>query len=133
MLNGSAPVIIAAILAIISIALVVAMLRAIHQARGNTTAGERRHLLILAAVVVGFGITMIDTRVKPTIAPIDHALITEPPQPVIVNLADCPEDTRGMTGQIIMTIETRSDLAPLVTGCTRIAERSFVVDQGAPQ
>lgn len=122
------------VLAVISLVCIGAMAYAIRTTSHSFQPQERRQLLMIAAVVAGIGYMLIDNRADPYIAPLDRALITTPPEQITpitltVDIATaCPPQDEGMTSQIIMTIETRSDLEPLVTGCNRIADRAYVVN-----
>lgn len=133
----SPQIIIIVALTAISLICIGAMIYAIRQAGSMVRPVERGPLLLIAGAVAAIGILMIDNRVDPYIAPLDRALITTPPAQITpirltVDITDaCPPENEGMTTEIIMTIETRSDLEPLVTGCNRIAERSFVVNAEA--
>lgn len=44
-----------------------------------------------------------------------------------VNLNDCPPRTDGMTDQVLMAIATQADGQHTITGCSRIAQRKYVV------
>ncbi len=131
------PVLFVIVLAVFGLICIAAMFYAIRETRSRFAPAERTQYLMIAGTLLAVGILLIDNRVDPYIAPVDRALITTPPEPPItltVDLADtCPPQHEGMTSQVIMTIETRSDLQPLVTGCVRTAERSFVIKAEAGQ
>ncbi|HJT63117.1 MAG TPA: hypothetical protein VJ797_15715 [Burkholderiales bacterium] len=41
-------------------------------------------------------------------------------------LTACPPPAPGMTDTIVLVVESRADAEPLVTGCSRIAERRHI-------
>lgn len=45
------------------------------------------------------------------------------------DINQCPPRTDGMTDQLLLLITTESDTAPRITGCTRIAQRRYIVKQ----
>lgn len=48
-----------------------------------------------------------------------------------VNLnRDCPPRRDGLSDQLVMTISTQADTGPVITGCSRIAHRQWVREQG---
>lgn len=106
--------------------------RKLHQAGSSLLSDERRQQIAIGAVLLIIAALMVDPRVDPYIAPLDRALITTPPEQITpikitVDLNDaCPPAAPGLTDQLLMTIEARSDTAPLITGCNRIAERQYL-------
>lgn len=57
----------------------------------------------------------------------DATSIPKPKPPQIVSLNDCPKPGPGLTDVLVMVIRTQADRKPTITGCSRIAERSFGV------
>lgn len=46
------------------------------------------------------------------------------------NLNECPPRTDGMTDQVVMVITTEADGKHQARGCSRIAERQYIVTKG---
>jgi len=130
MIDNLEPTLIA-IIALITLgsAFLVVMCYAIDRAHCSMRETERLHWMALIGVIVICALMFTGSKPDPFITALDRALITEPPQPrrlFTINLADCPPQTDGTTDQLIMTISSRSDTAPEVTGCTRIAKRQYL-------
>lgn len=54
-------------------------------------------------------------------------------QHILVDLNDCPKPRIGMTDQVLVLIRSRADDKPTVSGCSRIAERPYIVTKGIEQ
>lgn len=54
-------------------------------------------------------------------------------QHILINLNDCPGPGQGMTDQVLLLIRSRADAKPVVAGCSRIAERAYLLTKGSPQ
>lgn len=108
------------------------VLQALRATGQNFWPSERcQRAYIIAALIV---IALLTVNPAPDIplTPIDRALVRVPPERVVVDLSHCPPAMPGTTDQLLMTIETRSDTTPLVTGCTRIAEREYTATASRP-
>lgn len=111
-----------------------AILYAVHCAGLRTPRIERTSWLTL----LGFAIILIAlTRPGSNagyVSPADRVVLQPVPTPTrpttrltIDTTTDCGPRADGHTDQIVFTIESRADANPVVTGCTRIAERSFAI------
>jgi flagellar basal body-associated protein FliL len=103
----------------------------IHQSGRKLLPEERSQRILIGIALIAIAASTVDSRDDITISATDRAVITalrEPDHLITINLADCPPQSEGSTDQLIMTITSRSDTQPEVTGCARIAQRQYTAN-----
>lgn len=106
------------------------ILHALHVAGRQVPPQERTPWIALFGGCIAIYVLTTPSSSSNYISPADRVVIRPAPPNtrLTIDTTDCGPRAPGYTDQLVFTVESRADLDPVVTGCTRIAERSFGTD-----
>lgn len=112
------------VLMLLAGAMIGAICQCIHGVESRLPAHERKPWFAWAGVFI---LLVLAVRPQPDLPVGRTVQAPTPADKLTVHLTDCPPGS-GLTNQYIFTVESRADADPVVTGCTRIAERQYLVN-----